>query len=710
MLLVASVLSCVRSATPDAQNRVSPTSVESQPQYLLDVTERFTVAGKTMEGVTGTGHRLNVDVPADAVFESYVTVLPGGIDATFRVLRETENAPQVLAQRKIVVNGESDWRRIFLDLAEFAGKRITLSLHASGNAEHAVWGQPKVYSASPHSSAIPVVLISCDTVRPDHLSVYGYERDTTPNLRALAEESVIFINAFTPVSWTLQAHQSMLTGLHPVNHFGSVDANMPETIETLAEILRAEGYQTGGFTGFRGWLMPEQGFAQGFDVYETPTEMVRSVTETHRNALVWLRRRHGPKNFLFLHNYEAHALLSSESDPQLLHAAPQEYRYTRIADPLSDTSPAPLGEARLQRRLEEASTGTSGLSDLEKRLNTAFYDDSIRIVDAHLGELLGELRRLGLFDRALIIVTADHGEGFGEHGSYGHSDVYDENLRIPLIMKLPNAQFAGRRIGATVTLMDLMPTVLDAIGAESPSGLDGRSLMPLLETPDAPFPERDLYVMRLLWRGLRTPEWKFVEQLGRDRAELFDIPGDPLEQHNLLHDHPPHARDMSEKTAEFFAPPPFGWHFIIRQPHESDRAARLTVSTTGRFNRSWTERPPFWNSEQLDTQDPVKTFEANLSGVIDKHAQLVPEGGDGTLSLTLESETPWTIVTAQHMHEGATLDLVLDANALATKPELAERETPALYIWHVPRQLQTTAPQEISPEDKAALEALGYVN
>lgn len=319
-----------------------------------------------------------------------------------------------------------------------------------------------------------VLLISIDTLRPDHLGLHGYARDTSPFLDRWAENALVFERAFTPFSWTLTAHMTMLTGLHPTQH-GVVVGNraLAPSLPTLAERLRAAGYGTVGLY-HPGWIDERHGFARGFEVFRAH-ENVAAAKEHLFEELARLDRTR--PWFVFLHLFDVH-------NGRLAGEPPGIY-----------TSPPPFHEHFLpgaSRRLagldrEDCVDGEVELTPEQIEALIALYDDGIRHVDHELGETFARLEREGWLENTLVVVTSDHGEALGptwERPSAGgarlsvagHGGIWQEGLRVPLLVKPPGFAGPGRRSNAPVQLADIAPTILATAGLEAP-GLGGHSLL-----------------------------------------------------------------------------------------------------------------------------------------------------------------------------------------------------------------------------------------
>lgn len=310
-----------------------------------------------------------------------------------------------------------------------------------------------------------VVLISMDTVRADHLGVYGHDRATSPNVDRFAGQAAVFENAISQSAWTLPAHGSMMTGLPPgrlgVTHY-PVKRRLPDT-PTLAEQLRGAGYATAGFTG-GGLVGSHFGFGRGFDTYESRgTRFEHNMDE----ALSWLDHHGEEKFFLFLHGYDAHRpYFSTAKDKEavgLTGAVPVERR--GYCTPKNRRRPADLD------------------------VIVQYYDAAIRHGDREVGRFLDALDARGLSDRTIVLITSDHGEEFFEHGNCDHVRfLYREVVSVPFLLRVPGHASAGARIA------DLIPastsvgkTLLELVGVDA-SSFPGESLVPTLEGTRGLFP------------------------------------------------------------------------------------------------------------------------------------------------------------------------------------------------------------------------------
>jgi len=356
-----------------------------------------------------------------------------------------------------------------IDLSAYAGNEVRIDFSTRGSRRAlACWFNPVLYT--PRRDTRNVVLISLDTLRPDHLGCYGYSRDTSPNIDALAQDSVLFLNTFATSPWTLPSHVSLMTSLNCINHqVYQSDQTMDPSLKPLADFLRESGFTTGAVTG-GGFVSGLYGFSRGFDSYHVRGQIqAADAAETAcRAAVDWIERHRDRDFFLFLHTYQIHNPYRSPPPYNRLFAE-KESALTWV-----DMSPLRLNH---ENRYQPVSP--------ELRQNFIdLYDGEIRYTDeALVGPILKKLRESDLYDDTMIILTSDHGEEFYEHQSWLHThSLYNETIRVPLIVKFFGKENRGRQIDRFARLVDIMPTILDALDiSPGKRRLDGQSLLPLLE-------------------------------------------------------------------------------------------------------------------------------------------------------------------------------------------------------------------------------------
>ena len=396
-----------------------------------------------------------------------------------------------------------------------------------------------------HPRPSHVILISLDTTRPDHLGLYGYVRDTSPNLDALAARGVVFEEMITTSENTLISHASIFTGLvpaaHGATHVGEGRA-LPPGARTLAEDFQAAGYQTAGFAAHGDWLTPAFGMDRGFDVF---TSAYRDGEAVLADARKWLDGRDPERPFfLFIHLFDVH------SDP-----GPRPYEAPEgIAGRFTSDYDGPFADwgssrAKGSAFLHAVMDGHVELSDADLAYLRAQYDEGLYATDAMLGHFLDELgpRDRDLLDDAWVAVTADHGEEFLEHGRMLHSSFYDVVAKVPGILvppgRDPEAIGPPRHVPNQVRVIDLRNTLLDLAGLPEAERSQGVSLAPWLrgEANRSPAGAATVYHQALRGSGFKLLRTK-------DGLRLYDLTNDPGEQHDLSAD-PEHADRVASMNA-----------------------------------------------------------------------------------------------------------------------------------------------------------------
>jgi arylsulfatase A-like enzyme len=396
-----------------------------------------------------------------------------------------------------------------------------------------------------------VILISIDTLRPDHLGCYGYGRPTSPSIDAFRRDSVLFRQAVAQAPSTLPSHASILTSLIPPHHGASIANNLALPLEalTLAEVLRDRGYATGSFNGGiqldRSW-----GLDQGFGTYVSvkprgaPAEALVDVFDRfgHEVDLAerWVESRGLRPFFLFLHTYEVH-------HPYTPDEAEMDLFRNGYTGPLPDRITVDL--------LLRINGGKLEVDARDRQHVVDAYDAEIHSMDEAFGRFVRFLKARGLYDPALIVFTSDHGEEFGEHGRLGwHShSLFDELLRVPLLVKLPFSRRAGTAVDDQVRGIDVAPTVLAAVGVEAPAEFEGRDVLaagfPSPKGGTGSYSSRDV-VEPNASVALRTPVWKLYD------GRLFDLVADPGETRDVARDHGDVVRQLGEELRALVAARP----------------------------------------------------------------------------------------------------------------------------------------------------------
>jgi arylsulfatase A-like enzyme len=386
-----------------------------------------------------------------------------------------------------------------------------------------------------------ILWISLDTTRRDHLGCYGYELPTSPNIDALAAESLVYTQAISPSSWTLPAHASMFTGKFLASHGARKDPEGPLVLTsvisghkeyeryrargisseevTLADLLKQAGYDTAGVVAGP-WLKKAFGLGAGFDFYDDARidsldgRLAQSVTNS---ALAWLQQQQQSQNpfFLFLNYF----------------------------DPHTPWTPSPLFLRPFAT--PEIMQGDPWLLEIAK------YDAEILYMDVSIGMLLKQLKASGQYDHTMIIVTADHGELLGEHGLHGHGAyLTQEEIHIPFIVKEPRGEREPARLSTRVQLVDILPTICERLNLSLPSGVQGTSLENMAHPVIAEVYPYGFNSEDGDWQVIYDGDHKLAWN-SKGSHKLFNLRTDPAENYNVLEREPELAQSLMKKLKDY---------------------------------------------------------------------------------------------------------------------------------------------------------------
>lgn len=514
----------------------------------------------------------NVVIPPNGKMHvglGHICDAPG--ETTFEVAVEHDGQRHAAASWRI--SSADAWDDATFSLAQWSGRTVSLRLRSTSTAPRAValWGNPVIYEPQPSPPAVVLYLI--DTLGAEHVDLYGYSRATMPRLAELSRRGVLFTNAVSNSSRTIESIPDLMLSL-PAERHGVHHNSTPAAAElvTLAEVLRAAGFATVSLcTNVNAG--PRQGMDQGFDTfidrigyYWTDFDRTIPLEETRR----WLDFHQDRPVFLYIHTAEPHAPYT----PPEGFAGRFDPDYRGIVD---GTYHPRTG---FRQNIQDPQ---AQLRDLQHVV--ALYDEEILYADHRLGLLLDELDGRGMLNRTHFWLVSDHGEEFLEHGMWEHGlNLHNEQTRIPLLAVGPGLP-AGQRVDVPVQLMDVMPTVLELFGLPAPYELRGRSLLPLLHdgAPDeaaaATFATRDLFLSNHNYRishklieyaVIEAGRWKLMYSWRPWRtgpvAEtshflLFDLSADPRERQNVIAQHPEVARRLIEKLLRYK---------VLNPPYASD--------------------------------------------------------------------------------------------------------------------------------------------
>lgn len=596
---------------------------------------------------------------------------------------------------RFATRDRDEWLDVRTDLSDAAGAecRVVFRSRAPFHVAACEFVVP-----DPHPPNVLIFLI--DTLRQDHVGCYGYHRDTTPRLDALAAESVLFTQLMPPSSWTKPSVASLLTSTHPQTHGANdVTDRLRANLPRLARSLETAGYETHGYVSNLNCL-PLWGIGTEFHRHSDidSAEWMQADDARVVDAVIdFLPFLQGRPWLLYVHTMGPHA----PYDP-------------------------PAGfDTRFRPDRYEGDAETAA-----RQMAVDLYDGEIAYSDLQLGRLLDALHELGLYDNTLIIVLSDHGEEFWEHGGTDHGQtLYEEQLRVPLVVKMPGAEFAGERRDALVEMIDIAPTILDIVGAAPESRFQGRSLLDYIRTDD--IADRVGYAMLTLNRAdvrtAKSTESKYIRDIARGAEAWFDLVADPGERAPLpegLGRDPSLARyvEYMEDIGRH------GLHILVtREPGTSHEfACRIETERFGAYS----VRFPFERGVGLQT-DGGLVFRLQLRDIEgevrvrsservpgDDHAHIhieMPDDAYPVITVTLDDaavDRDSVFLGAGRASEALTehrLDLAaLHANCPDFRDAYAARSF-GVYVWYVPQDVGLD-PRDLDPGIRDALRGLGYLD
>jgi len=591
------------------------------------------------------------------------------------------------------------------DLARFAGRdrEVVLETRAfekDGDLYRAYWGAPNI--AVDQKFAVKkdplVILYLVDTLRADHTTPYGYERDTTPELAKFAKDAVLFETAIAHSSWTKPSVASMMTSRLPSRHRAvqlrdPLDAGQV----TLAEMLDAKGFATGAVIANSVVYAADSNFHQGFEVFAglhgddgRRSKMVDTRLVVDR-ALEFLESRRGLPTFLYVHTMDPHVPYSPPAPFDTMFG-PRTTPGNPGVDPRTDYK-EPL--------------------DLERLIGQ--YDGDIAYGDQQFGRFIEELKRRGVYDDAVILFVSDHGEEFLEHGGWLHGrSVFDELVRIPMIVKFPGARGAASRVKQMVALSDVLPTVLEAVGlpVPDPPVIIGRPLQGVAfsKVPEPPVVS-EISHRSFVSSGIRTGEAKYIRRFSPQTDELyFDLARDPKEQKNLMGENPAGARRLRAAVEETMQVTPY--RYVLRAL--TPQPQTLILETTGWIEG--VETAGLGITEKAQLKNNARVLEVTLApkpgAPRDVFFRVRPVGVPVTLRGRLGSRDLGAsdVFIGEHGAHPSSVPFLLpemdgDFVTGMFKPGKS-RAGIVLYL----DQPSDRAIKDLNPEEREQLCALGYIN
>ncbi len=559
-----------------------------------------------------------------------------------------------------------NWSPVMLDLSSVSGEEVEIELATEIIGEprpglpdtfshaYSVWVNPALIAPSPQAGP-NIVLVIVDALRPDHLGCYGYHRETSPFLDRLAASGVLFEDASSQATWTLPSVLGLLTssyrfvrGSRAGSSTGAAaedgDAACylpPAAMEgSLQGELRRAGYTSLACVG-GGFLNPALGWDSGFDWYWSPDHEPMLPDQV---GVLKRRLSEAPDTpfFLLFHTYEVHNYF-------LASAHCVEHFDQGYLGPLTD--PRRLAEADLYGSPDDLSP-----DDMQYIID--LYDGETRHTDRYLRFFFQWLLGQPWGENTVVVVTADHGESLGAHGAMSHGGVpYQDVVRVPLILRLPDGRWAGSRIDKPVALVDLAPTLLELAGAEVPKAFVGRSLIPLLDGKEEATDRHFLSESRGDAMLVRQGRWSYISWRGQEEEELYDLSADPEQRTNLAAVDEMTLHRMRHMLAELAMGAARGYRLVVAG--RRSEAVVIELECDGRF--AYLDVPTLQQSDGVDLAAPGEAGQQGspprhraritLSAGDDPHVILF-QPGDAEYSTAISASADGRPVGAERYHLG----------------------------------------------------------
>jgi len=566
-----------------------------------------------------------------------------------------------------------------------------------------------------------VVLIVVDTLRADHLGVYGYDRGTSPRIDRLARQATVFESAWSAAPWTLPSVMSMMTSRLPSSHRVENDGlKLGTDVPTLAETMKRAGYSTGAFVSHV-YVSSIFGFDRGFETFEDfgvsrpsyrpEARMEPAADRVTDAALAWLARQGRKPVFLFVHYFDTHWPYEPPERFRALY--PDDYH-----GPLDATYDS----------ISKFQDPHRPLPDDYRRFLVDRYDGEIRFVDEQIGRLLDGLAASGRGPRTFFVVTADHGEEFKDHGSIGHGRrLYEEVVRVPLVMGHLAAPAVPppTRVMVPVSGIDLLPTIAEVAGAVAPPGAQGTSLLPLLRVERSgtggaaspgPPAERPLVseTIRLNahLKAIRRGSLKLIQSMDENRSELYDLSADPGERDDLSQKRPEDRRDLVRALFSRVDLLSGGWNLRWSGDGRKHRF-QGQIRTLGVFR---TVVPLFRERGKyvLDSPGTLDFTDDGQAGSSGLSFTIAPEDAEAEFHLLIDGRPLLDhIFLGGNENSPRFMPFALEGrpalDAAYTRPPHADGKRLGFFIWH----LRPAGPEQsvvLDDEIRERLRSLGYIN
>jgi len=619
------------------------------------------------------------------------------------------------------------WSDVAIDLSAWAGQSVVVRFEVTMRKDGSNAGppglclvaDPRLVGSDTGPTRPNVLLCTIETLRRDHLGLYGYTRETSPFLDSLASGAVVFEGAHSQSSWTRPSVASILTGLTPAQH-GAVTAldKLDGSRTLLSEVLREYGYDTAGFCTGRIISRPVFNHLQGFDVFVN--EGTGLFEQLKQDLFAWLDADLHEPFFAFVHVF----------DPHGPYEAPGSFGEMFDSDYCGAMKDLPSLKPTTIDKL-----GSVSPRDID--YVRARYDGEIRYTDAVLERLVSGLKERGLWDSTLVVITSDHGEEFAEHGYWGHgNDLMPEKLRVPLVVKLPGGRHGGTRVGGLASGIDIMPTILKALYIPAPPGLRGIDLLAGIDTGGRTARKRhfaEFWETRFFPDPQPRCEMAYAEyavidarfeyilreyaSAGMAPAEfLFDLQADPAAQTNLASSRPGERKMYAEMIRERYAP-----GYAIAAASYDGKVHTLSGEVVSEGAIATVEGLQAEDDDrfELDPESNILRFTFRVVDDVDVvHFRTEPHGAPLTITVDLDGKPapPDAVLLGLNGRRPATLPVEVPRARCAVDigpgcvPDYGKARQGGLFVWRR-GQLDNTPATRVTPRTGTVetLKDLGYL-
>jgi len=641
-------------------------------------------------------------VPPGAKFECYVgfRAFEGSVPAGSFIFYEdmaVGDDPK-LASAFIDASAEGQWDEVSIDLAEFEGKALKIRLDSSTQTSSlsSFIAQPRLVV---NSGAKPkrAIIICIDTLRTDALGVYGNTEGMTPSLDAFAADAVRFANCESASPWTLPSCASFHTGRFPgMIAADAITEHLRGEETTLAEVFRAAGYRCGSITNNH-YVSSEVGFFQGNE-YQREMTVASADIELH-DGLEFIQKHAEEDSLTYIHLFDSHVPYQ-----------PREPYMSRYR----------AGSGRFETEFSQPNEVRSGeivLTEEEKLQIHGLYKGCVAFEDSELGKFFDKLKELGLYDDSVIVIFADHGEELWDHGAFEHGhSVYEEVTNVPLLIKFPGVD--SKVVEKRVSLVDVMPTLLNWFDLDMPDGIVGKDLLvddPKVDSTRKMFIEQCIHSTEK--RASISGDWKLILNMAvQAPPELYNLADDPHEQVNMAETETDVTKLLADELLLYSAHTDEGGHIrLYNLPDITNVEYELTAEVIdGEFSDVRHLYQGVLVNESLGTLKLVSKVKLPTNGYIGFDFNVEPETAIVKFTARVigqpEKLFPWYLGSSAEPIQSSVFQLnIVDERVSMSYPQARLTTAEGIYIWSVPRMVRDALENTISPETREELNSLGYI-